>query len=71
MVQGELPATLVSRNVLELVKGMYFDVRMDAFANSISGPEDTTVIEEPRFSLYPNPIVGQSKISTKIFKMKI
>lgn len=59
LAKGEMPATLIARNILELTKNMHFEVRIDEFANSISGPEDTTVIEEPRFSLYPNPIEGQ------------
>jgi len=56
--EGELPASLLARNILELIHGIHVDVRIDKFDFQNSNPIDTSSQVEPTFSIYPNPIVG-------------
>jgi hypothetical protein len=63
MADGELPATLIARNILELIRGFSVDVRIDDFDYQISNPNDTSALIEPEFTIYPNPIVGVLNIN--------
>ena len=59
---NELPATLVARNVLELIRGMSFEVRIDEFDTNSSNSNNNPPSTDPTFIIYPNPIVGMLNV---------